>query len=79
MLHFAEICPFPSNDKFDFLGVLKGARYTVCVEQNSTGQFARLVRMETGYEFRDRLNRFDGRPFTLDSFIGEIDGRIKRL
>ena len=76
MLHFSEIYPFPSTDKFDYLKLLKGAKLTVCIENNATGQFARLVRTETGYEFSHRINRYDGRPFTLDSLTGELNAII---
>lgn len=76
MLHFSEVYPFPSTDKFDYLKLLKGARITICIENNATGQFARLVRTETGYEFSHRINRYDGRPFTLDSLTGELNAII---
>ncbi len=76
MLHFSEIYPFPSLDPFDYLSVLKGARMTICVEQNATGQFARLMKTETGFECCALINRYDGRPFMLEEFIGELYARI---
>ena len=79
MLHFSEIYPFPSTDKFDYLQVLNNAKATICVENNATGQFARLIRAETGYEFKNTVNRFDGRSFTLEGLSGEIDALIGRL
>lgn len=79
MLHFSEIYPFPSTDKFDYLQVLNNAKATICVENNATGQFARLIRAETGYEFKNAIKRFDGRPFTLEGLSGEIDALIGRL
>jgi len=79
MLHFSEIYPFPSTDKFDYLEILNNAKLTICVEINATGQFARLIRAETGYEFKNAINRFDGRPFTLEGLSGEIDALIGRL
>ena len=79
MLHFNEIYPFPSADKFDYLALLNNAKMSVCIENNVTGQFARLMRTETGYEFRYRINKYDGRPFTLEGLLGELDAHIGRL
>jgi 2-oxoglutarate/2-oxoacid ferredoxin oxidoreductase subunit alpha len=79
MLHFSEIYPFPGTEKFDYLGLLKGAKLTICVEQNATGQFARLMRTETGYEFNGLVNKYDGRPFTVESLVENLKGMIKKL
>jgi 2-oxoglutarate ferredoxin oxidoreductase subunit alpha len=79
LLHFSELYPFPSTDLFDYLQVLKNAKLSLCIENNATGQFARLMRTETGYEFTARIRRYDGRPFTLESLIGEIRGHLGRL
>lgn len=72
MLHFSEIAPFPTTDAFDYLSVLRNARRAVCIEQNALGQFALLMKMETGYEFKEKINRYDGRPFTIEDLIGEL-------
>ena len=69
-MHFSEIFPLPGGG---WLDTLKKARKTVCVEQNATGQFARFIRAETGFDFHHRVLRYDGRPFHLESLIGEID------
>jgi len=76
MLHFSEIFPFPGTDVFDFLSLLRKAGRTICIEQNATGQFARLMRAETGFEFTSAINRYDGRPFTVESLLGELRGHI---
>jgi 2-oxoglutarate ferredoxin oxidoreductase subunit alpha len=34
------------------------------VENNATGQFADLLRMETGVSIEKRILKFDGRPFS---------------
>jgi 2-oxoglutarate ferredoxin oxidoreductase subunit alpha len=73
MLHFSEVFPFPGTEKFDYLSLLRGAKRTVCVENNATAQFARLVRAETGFEFSRHVNKFDGRPFLLDELLEELD------
>jgi 2-oxoglutarate ferredoxin oxidoreductase subunit alpha len=79
MLYFSEIYPFPSTEKFDYLTLLNKAKLTICIENNASGQFARLMRAETGFEFKYRINKFDGRPFTLEGLSRELDVHFGRL
>ncbi|MBI5632108.1 MAG: 2-oxoacid:acceptor oxidoreductase subunit alpha [Nitrospirae bacterium] len=76
MLHFSEIFPFPGTEEFDFLALLGRAKKAICIENNATGQFARLMKAETGFEFAVRINRYDGRPFTVEDLLGELHGHI---
>jgi 2-oxoglutarate ferredoxin oxidoreductase subunit alpha len=76
MLHFSEIFPFPGTDGFDYLALLRNAKKAICIEQNATGQFARLMRAETGFEFTQMINRYDGRPFTVENLLGELHVHI---
>ena len=78
-LHFTEVWPFPLLEKFDYVTLLKQAPLTICVENNATGQFARLMRMETGFEFAVHINKYDGRPFLLDTLMGEINDHLRQL
>ena len=73
LIHFSEIYPFPGTEQFDYLKVLRDAKLSLCVENNAAGQFSRLMRMETGYEFPCRISRFDGRPFTVEGVLKEMD------
>jgi 2-oxoglutarate ferredoxin oxidoreductase subunit alpha len=75
MLHFSEIFPFPATDEFDYLSLLRKAGRTVCIEQNATSQFARLMKAETGFEFTATINKYDGRPFTVEALLGELRGK----
>jgi 2-oxoglutarate ferredoxin oxidoreductase subunit alpha len=79
MLHFSEIYPLPEIEKFDYLNILNKAEHALCIENNATGQFAHLMRSETGYEFPTKILRYDGRPFTVDSLMKEIDAHIRGL
>ena len=76
MLHFSEIYPFPGTQKLDYLALLRGAKRTICVEQNAMGKFASLMRSETGYTFDANILKYDGRPFTVESLSGEIDAYL---
>lgn len=61
VLHFSQV--YPLNPE-TFLDTLQQAKRTVCVEGNSTGQFAALLRQETGFVFAQQVLRYDGLPFT---------------
>lgn len=77
MMHFSEIYPLPERERFDYLKILRGAEMTICIENNATSQFARLIKTWTGFKFGNYINKYDGRPFTLESLIGEINAIIK--
>jgi 2-oxoglutarate ferredoxin oxidoreductase subunit alpha len=62
MIFFSEIYPLPHGEYID---ILRSAKQTVCVEGNATGQFATLLRSETGIEFNHMIHKYDGRPFTV--------------
>lgn len=68
-LHFFRPWPFPKEAK----KVLQEAEKIISVENNSTGQLARLIKMETGIEINQQILKDDGRPF----FEGEIEGKLK--
>ncbi len=77
MLHFSELYPFPDTGGFDYLKLLASAGRTICIEHNATGQFARLMKVETGYEFGAHIHRFDGRPFLHEELVREVKEKIK--
>jgi len=61
MLHLSELWPFPTRAVAD--AVSKASNKYV-IENNATGQLARLIKTETGYDVSGRILKFDGRPFT---------------
>ena len=79
MIHFTEIYPFPGIETLDFLALLQQAKRSICIENNATGQFAKHLKSETGFSITSKINKYDGRPFTLDSLLGEIDEHIRRV
>jgi 2-oxoglutarate ferredoxin oxidoreductase subunit alpha len=79
MLHFSEIFPLPHRDRFDYVRLLENATFPFCIENNATGQFARLVRSETGFEFKAQVHKYDGRPFTVEELTGEINGHLRNV
>jgi 2-oxoglutarate ferredoxin oxidoreductase subunit alpha len=79
MLHFSEVFPLPSRESFDYVRFLEQAKLTLCVENNATGQFSRLMRSETGFEFSGHFRKFDGRPFTVEGLLGEINAHLGNI
>lgn len=78
-LHFSELWPFPDPEQNNYMDILNEAALTLCVENNATGQFARLFRSETGYAFPAFIRKYDGRPFMLEPFMDEIYERIREI
>jgi len=79
MMHFTEIYPLPFTDDFDYMSVIENSKSTICIENNATGQFAKLIRSETGFEFGTKILKYDGRPFTVESLKREINDHIRGL
>ncbi len=75
MLHFSEIFPFPEEKSW--LHLLRKANLVINIEQNATSQFAKLFRMETGIKIEKHINRFDGRPFTVDELLERVYEQIR--
>jgi 2-oxoglutarate ferredoxin oxidoreductase subunit alpha len=69
-LHFSQVWPLAPEQ---FMGRLQEAREVVCVEGNATGQLARLIRRETGFEIEKRVLRYDGLPLTPEFIVRELD------
>ena len=59
-LHFKYLLPFHSAEA---TVILKGTKRTIGVEMNSTGQFMRLLRAETGHQPSETILKYDGEPF----------------
>lgn len=60
-LHLNELWPFPVEAVAD---AMSRARYVYVVENNATGQLARLMARETGKRVSGNILRYDGRPFS---------------
>jgi len=69
LLHFNYIYPMPAKNVKE---TLARSKKRICVENNYTGQFARLLHAETGIEVSDRILRYDGLPFTPMSIIAAL-------
>ncbi|TMC71031.1 MAG: 2-oxoacid:acceptor oxidoreductase subunit alpha [Chloroflexi bacterium] len=61
--------PFPAQPVGD---VLRRAKRIVSLEENYSGQLAQLVQEQTGVMITERINKFDGRPFSEDEVVNAL-------
>jgi 2-oxoglutarate ferredoxin oxidoreductase subunit alpha len=69
-LHFSQVWPLVPEQ---FMGHLQEAGRVISIEGNATGQLARLIRRETGFEIKKKVLWYDGLPFTLESILRELN------
>ncbi|MDO8805287.1 MAG: 2-oxoacid:acceptor oxidoreductase subunit alpha [Elusimicrobiota bacterium] len=72
-IHYPQVWPFPEAAT---LAALKGAQRVLTVENNASGQLARLIRRETGLKPAGSILKYDGRPFTLDEVAAVLEGGL---
>lgn len=58
--------PFPAEAVGE---ILRKAKRIVSMEENYSGQLASLVTEHTGVIIKDRINKYDGRPFSEDEVV----------
>jgi len=68
-LCFEQVWPLSPDA---FMQYLTNASRVICVEGNATGQFAGLLRRETGFAVHDMVLRYDGLPFTADYILDRL-------
>jgi len=69
ILHLNELWPFPAEV---VSSIMDGAGQSIVIENNATGQLARLIRAETGIKVSGSIHRFDGRPFSPEYILTEM-------
>jgi 2-oxoglutarate ferredoxin oxidoreductase subunit alpha len=70
LLHFTDLWPLPVDKLTPHL---EKVRRLVTVENNATGQFARLLRAYAGVEADQQISRFDGRPFSPEYVLNRLE------
>lgn len=70
VLQLQDLWPFPATA---VEAALDGAGLTIGVEQNYTGQLAKLVRMMTGRTFDRRILAYDGRPMSPQDILAAME------
>jgi 2-oxoglutarate ferredoxin oxidoreductase subunit alpha len=71
VLHFSWIFPLPEN-----IGeYLKKAANIIVVENNSSAQFAKLIKLTTGYDIEHKVLKYNGLPFSVE----EVNKKIQKF
>lgn len=73
LLHFSDLWPLPVKAVSEFL---TSVDKSFCVENNATGQFAALLRRETGLEVDHKILKYDGRPFMPEEILQEVQKNV---
>jgi 2-oxoglutarate ferredoxin oxidoreductase subunit alpha len=72
-LHFSYVWPL----KTELLTkLMKNAKQTILIEGNYQAQLGVLIRQETGMEIKDRILKYDGRPFFFDELTDLINAKL---
>ena len=74
-MHFSEIWPFPRKHAEDGF---KGIQRWAAVENNYTGQFARLMAMELGKKPDGHVLKYTGRAFTATEIVKGLRKEVLR-
>ena len=73
MLHFADIWPFPADR---VSAILEKCTRLVAVEGNFSGQFASLLREQTGRKVEHKILRYDGRPLAPEDIVERVKSEV---
>jgi 2-oxoglutarate/2-oxoacid ferredoxin oxidoreductase subunit alpha len=70
-LYYKQVYPLhPDTEKY-----INKADKTIVVENNATGQFAKLIKMETGIQVDNSILKYNGLPFGVE----EIEDKLKSI
>lgn len=72
--HFTQVYPLPPQTE----ELIAKAKRVVVVENNATGQFAKLLQMELGIKIDEKVLQYDGFPFSVER-ISEVLEKEKAL
>lgn len=68
-IHLSDIWPFPLEE---LKTILEQSSYTVCVENNYSGQMAKLITTHTGKYVSQNILKYDGRPFSHEEILSQL-------
>lgn len=72
-LNFGDIYPLPTKNLEKYT---KDIKNIVNVEQNYTGQLAKLIRQETGIYCNKSILKYDGRQITAEEIVEQFKGDV---
>jgi 2-oxoglutarate ferredoxin oxidoreductase subunit alpha len=68
MLHFSQVYPLHKDTE----SLLKKSKKLILVENNQTGQFGDLIKLETGIDFDHKILKYNGLMFTVEELMDSI-------
>ncbi|MEK7181828.1 MAG: 2-oxoacid:acceptor oxidoreductase subunit alpha [Patescibacteria group bacterium] len=70
-LHFHQVYPLPEKAKKSFKG-----KKIVVLENNASGQFANVLRLEYGIKVTESILKYDGDPFSVEEVVEKIKALV---
>ncbi|MBN1328279.1 MAG: 2-oxoacid:acceptor oxidoreductase subunit alpha [Candidatus Heimdallarchaeota archaeon] len=71
LLHFTQLYPLAKTTK----KYLEKAEKLIIIENNATSQFAKLLKLYTGFDIENKILKYNGMPFSVE----ELSKRIKKI
>lgn len=72
-LIFGDVYPLPTTE---LLKHTKNAQNIINIEQNYTGQLAKLIRQETGIKCSHNILKYDGRQITAQEIVNKLKEEV---
>jgi len=72
MIHMTQVYPLHLTLKYR----MAKAQKVIVVENNATGQFAKLMTRETGLPVHQTILKYDGMPFSVEELVEKISAAI---
>jgi 2-oxoglutarate/2-oxoacid ferredoxin oxidoreductase subunit alpha len=69
LLHFSQVYPLHQGS----LELIKHAKKRIVIENNATAQFGKLISLNTGIGFDEKILKYDGMPFMLEDVVERLD------
>ena len=74
-LHYSYLWPLKTDR---LMALNKKAKKIILIEQNYQGQLGQLIRMECGLDIKDRILKYDGRPFFFDELLTAVSNHVSK-
>jgi 2-oxoglutarate ferredoxin oxidoreductase subunit alpha len=68
LLHFKQVYPLPEGTA-ELLG---RAEKCAIIEGNATGQFAKLIKLHTGFDFEHKILKYNGLSFSVEEVVEKV-------
>ena len=65
-LHYEYIAPLKTETLEQ---LIEEGRELILIENNQTGEFGKLIKEETGYDFTNKLLKYNARPFFIEDIL----------